>query len=183
MTRYADHTDMELLRLLEQDDTRAFEAIYHRYAPDLNRFACRKTGDRDTSAEIIQELFVTLWTGRRELPQIGNLRTYLFQAAKNRILNYFRAAKVRERYAESFARFAAIHSREGEEQLAVEELRRSIDQGLAGLPKKCQRAFRLSRFHHMELPGIAREMSISQRTVENYISQALRHLRKKFGSG
>lgn len=181
MTPYADHTDAELLGLMKQGDASAFEAIYHRYACDLNRFSYSKTGDQDTSDEIVQEIFVALWTGRDGL-QVGNLKTYLFTAAKNRILNHFRAVKVRDRYAASFIRFVVTNGNPGGEELAVEELRRSIDHVLAGLPEKCQTAFRLSRFHDMELGGIAREMSISQRTVENYISQALRHLRKQLKS-
>ncbi len=86
MSRYEKHTDSELFELLHESDEFAFETIYRRYAAELNRFACGKCGDRDQGQEIVQEIFVWLWTSREDLQKINNLRTYLFTAAKNRIL-------------------------------------------------------------------------------------------------
>jgi RNA polymerase sigma-70 factor (ECF subfamily) len=48
---------------------------------------------------------------------------------------------------------------------------------MAELPGKCQLAFHMSRMEHTPIAEIAEKMNISPRTVENYITQALRHLR------
>ena len=182
MSRYKDHTDQALLRLLQAGDELAFETIYRRYAEELNRFAFRKTRGRAEGEEIVQEIFVWLWSNRQNLEKITHLKTYLFQAAKNRILNYFRAEKVRDGYALDFAKFEADRDNSGEEEMNLSALTEVIEKSLGDFPERCQTAFRLSRMQNMPISGIAEQMAISHRTVENYISQALKHLRKKIES-
>lgn len=170
--------DMELISLLMDGDEQAFETIYHRYAAELNRFATAKCGDRDQGQEIVQDVFVWLWTSRENRPEIHNLRTYLFTTAKNRILTHYRTSKVREKYAQSFSKFRQAWENTSDELLEAADLEKTVLEKLAHLPPKCQTAFRLSRIEHVSIPAIAKEMSISRRTVENYLSTALKHLRK-----
>lgn len=174
-----DHTDYELVKLLLVGDELAFETIYRRYAADLNRFAFRKTGSREDAEEIVQEIFVWLWANRHNLEKITQLKNYLFEAAKNRILNFYRAARVRERYALAFSQFAAGLDNSVEESMDLSALNEVMEKSLHDLPERCQTAFRLSRMENIPISGIAEQMAISHRTVENYISQALKHLRKK----
>jgi RNA polymerase sigma-70 factor (ECF subfamily) len=61
--------------------------------------------------------------------------------------------------------------------MELKDLQQAIDERISELPKKCQTAFRMSRIEHEPIQRIAERMNISNRTVENYISQALKHLR------
>lgn len=178
MRHYTHHTDYALLKMLRHDDALAFETIYRRYAAELNRFVFRKTGSRHDGEEIVQEIFTWLWINRQSLENISQLRTYLFQAAKNRVLNYFRNEKVRDRYAREFTAFRERYA-PPDANLELSELGDLIERRLTELPERCQTAFRLSRMQHMPISGIAEKMAISHRTVENYIAQALRHLRRE----
>ncbi len=85
---------------------------------------------------------------------------------------------MREKYADSFSRFQLTWENSSEEQLEAAELEETILKNLSHLPPKCQTAFRLSRIEHLPISTVAKEMSISRRTVENYLSTALTHLRK-----
>lgn len=178
MNRYEHHTDPDLVNLLIDSDQLAFESIYRRYAAELNRFVFRKTGSREDGEEIVQEIFVWLWTHRHNLKRVTQLKTYLYQAAKNRVLNYFRSEKVRTEYAADFSRYEAGDKNTTQEQMDLEDLTTAVEESLATLPDRCQTAFRLSRIDHMPISRIAEHMALSHRTVENYISQALKHLRK-----
>ena len=172
-------TDSMLLDALVRGDKPAFETIYHRYAADLNRYAFQKTGDRDDGEEIVQNLFVWLWINRQKLEKVTDIRSYLFHSAKNRILNHYRATRVRQKYADSLAAFEVTYDHSTEQELELTELKEAIEKSLADLPEKCQTAFRLSRMHNLPISDIAKEMAISRRTVENYISRALKHLREE----
>ena len=178
MERYASHTDQQLLDLLAGSSAEAFETIYRRHAGALNRYAHGKTGDRDQAQEIVQDIFVWLWTHRHDLPAINNLKSYLFHMAKNRILNVYRGEQVREKYASLFYQFKTGSDQSVEDQLNLADLQAAIDKRLESLPEKCRTAFRLSRIHNLPISTVAKEMSISRRTVENYLSRALKHLRK-----
>lgn len=179
MSVYKSYSDITLLQLLSNEDEEAFETIYYRYAEELNRFAYSKIGEREESEEIIQEIFVTLWQKRKQLQGITALNTYLFRAVHNRIISYYRSAKVREQYANNFAMFAITHSESIDIELAFKELKNIMDKELVELPERCQQAFRMSRIENMSIQQIAEQMAISPRTVENYITQALKHLRSR----
>ena len=176
--RYAAHTDPQLIELLAGSDMLAFETLYRRYAGALNRYAHGKTGDRDQAQEVVQDIFVWLWTHRHDLPAINNLKSYLFHMAKNRILNLYRGEQVREKYATLFYQFKTGYDESVEDQLNLADLQAAIEKRLASLPEKCRTAFRLSRIQNLPISTVAKEMSISRRTVENYLSRALKHLRK-----
>jgi len=174
---FSQQEDSTLLLLLGEGDKAAFESIYNRHADALFRFVNSRIASKEDSQEIIQEIFIWLWTKRASLHNVQSLRAYLFSAAKHSLFNYFRSAKVRKRYAEDFIRFESTHKNATEQEMNLQDIHGSLEESLSSLPERCQTAFRLSRIEHMPIRDIAQKMAISTRTVENYITQALKHLR------
>jgi len=155
-----------------------FEEIYDAYALALYKYVFDKVGSREISEEIIQDIFLELWQNKNHISIEKSIKAYLFGAAKNKVLNYFRSENVRKKYAMEFALFAASRvDNSTEESFALAELQRKIDKHLAELPSKCQVVFKLSRKENHTINQIADQLNISTHTVENYISQALHHLR------
>ncbi len=68
----------------------AFEKIFREHYPALVNFGMGYVHDRDTSEEIVQEVFLNLWQKREEISPEGNIRSYLFTSVRNRCLNYLR---------------------------------------------------------------------------------------------
>lgn len=169
-----------LLAPLMQGDRHAFDKIYHRLLGDIFMYVHGRLRDRMVSEEIVQEVFVSLWMRRADLDPDTKLGPYLFAAAKYRMLSHIRSEKVRSRYAAHLSNFLA-HRLENNVKDGVDlaDLYAVIEEQLAVLPPKCRQAFRLSRFSERSISEISAEMNISTRTVENYITQALRHLRKQ----
>ena len=172
-----------LLPLLNNGDQRAFEVIYDRFADRLYRYVYSRIRVKETSEEIIQEIFVSLWVRRGSLEITTSLDSYLFGTAKHKILSHIRSEGVRKKYAAELALFAAerIDNNSSEELLELKDLEQTIEDRISELPEKCQTAFRMSRMEHEPIQHIAERMNISNRTVENYISQALKHLRISLG--
>jgi RNA polymerase sigma-70 factor (ECF subfamily) len=176
------HSDEENLQLLKAGDELAFEFIYETYAERLFSFIYGKVKSKETTEEIIQEIFVSLWASRETLQIRSSLEAYLFGAAKNKILSFVRTEQVRKKYAEEFTRFAAGQCDNSLlDEVIANDLQQSLLHKVADLPDKCQAAFRMSRMEHQPIPQIAEKMNISTRTVENYISQALKYLRTSLG--
>lgn len=163
-------------------DESDFNKIYHDHARRLFNFVYAKLKHREATEEIVQEIFVSLWSDRERLQIHTSLEAYLIGAAKNKILTYIRSEKVRKRYAAELTRFAEGHYDTSLiDQSNCNDLQANIHDIMAELPDRCQLAFHLSRMAHVPIPQIAEKMSISRRTVENYISLALRHLRGRLG--
>ncbi len=175
-------TDPELVERLNSGKREAFETIYARYAKNMLTYVYKRVKLKPISEEIVQEIFISLWSKHRTLEIKTSLEAYLYGACKYKILTYMRSDLVRKRYAADFLVFITDkYDNSVEEFMNLADIREIIETGIRELPDKCQMAFRLSRMDYLPIPEIAQKMNISTRTVENYLSQALRHLRSTLG--
>jgi len=176
------HDHAELLLSFKNGDPKIFELIYEHFSDRLYRYVFSRVKIKEVSEEILQEIFTSLWIRREKLEINTSLDAYLFGAAKFRILTHIRSEKVRKEYAANFALFSkAQFDNSNEEMISLKDLQYSIDTSISGLPDKCRKAFYLSRIEHEPISTIAERMNISKRTVENYLSQALKHLKTSLG--
>ena len=168
----------ELLFSLKNGDPKIFEMVYEHFSDRLYRYVFSRVKIKEVSEEIVQEIFTSLWIKRQTLEINTSLDAYLFGAAKFKILTYIRSERVRKEYAENFTLFSkAYFDNSNEEMINLKDLQYSIDTSISHLPDKCRTVFHLSRVEHEPISRIAERMNISKRTVENYLSQALKHLR------
>lgn len=87
MTTTSESSDIELLRQMQAGTAAAFAALYRRHQGPLYRFALLRCGSGDTAADVVQEAFMALMTGRLGYdPLRGQLQHFLFGVARNLIL-------------------------------------------------------------------------------------------------
>jgi RNA polymerase sigma-70 factor (ECF subfamily) len=170
--------DMDLVHRLKKDDEAAFAEIYARYAESLAGFAASKLYCLDDAQDLIHDLFVKLWSDRKELVVTSNLRTYLFTATRYRIIDKIRKNIIREQYAEMIQSLAQAYEPGIEQQIAVKELQQNVDKSLQELPPKVKQIYYLSREEHLSNREIADKLGLSEQTVKNQLSVALKHLRQ-----
>lgn len=180
MTSSYNHKD--LLSLLKSGDAKTFELIYELFADKLYHYVNRRVNNKEASEDIVQEIFVSLWDKRETVEITTSLDAYLFGAAKFRILTYIRSEKVRSQYAANLALFSKEHiDNSSEEMMNLKDLQHNLNTSISELPEKCRTAIHMSRIKHEPISRIAEHMNISKRTVENYLSHALKHLRTSLG--
>src|SRR5215216_5650542 len=78
----------EWVERIRAGDEPAFEALFRALAPGLCALVTRYVGARAVAEEIVQDLFLELWTRRSELSIDQSIAAYLFTAARNRALNH-----------------------------------------------------------------------------------------------
>jgi len=87
MTTATTATDTDLLRAMRSGAADAFAALYRRHQGPLYRFALLRCGSADNAADVVQEAFMGLLTGRFQFdPLRGQLQHFLFGVARNLIL-------------------------------------------------------------------------------------------------
>jgi len=171
-------TDFALWDAIRQDDEHAFAALFERYWARLFKLAFAQVQDREVCAEIVHDIFLTLWQKRHEL-EIEAFLPYLAAATRYQVYRHKRAARVIPiQYAEECETLTTATSRNrGEEAIVDGELERSLAAYLGQLPARCREIFLLSRNQQLSNHEIADRLGISKRVVENQITAALRHLR------
>jgi RNA polymerase sigma-70 factor (ECF subfamily) len=180
LEKYCHLSDNDLIRLLNKGDEAAYKLLYDRYWPVLYESAYNILRDRNSSMDLLQEIFVWLWVHRKDL-RINNLRGYLLSAVKFKIANYFRDNKVRNSI---FAELEIKHLNDipfYDDSLEVKELKEIIIQFTSQLPQRAKQIFHLSRIEHLSNKEVAQRLGISEKTVENQMTTNLRKLRLKMG--
>lgn len=177
-----EHNELVLVDLMRQGNALAFQRIYDAYWEKLFAYTYNRLHIREASEEVVQDVFYSLWAKRDSIIVTSSLSAYLFAVTRNRLLNELRSAKVRKAYAADYASFLKnAHDNSNVEQQDVMDLQHLIEARIAELPKNCQSVFRLSRQEYIPNQTIAKRLKISTKTVENYITQALKHIRTSLG--
>ncbi|MEO3406444.1 RNA polymerase sigma-70 factor [Mucilaginibacter sp. CAU 1740] len=165
--------DARLLEHLRLDDRKAFDILYHKYSSKLFYAAYNLFRDKDVCEDLVQELFIDLWTKRNQL-NITSLEGYLKVAIRHKVLYYIRSQKasvdisVIETLVEKYS---------ADSKVFQNDIAHLLEDGVAQLPEKCREIFTLSRKEYLTNKEIASRLNISIKTVENQITIALRYLR------
>lgn len=85
--------DILWIRLIQSGNQVVFEHLYRSYFTPLCRFISLYIENKTEAEEITAELFIYVWEHRENIDFSLSLKSYLFQSAKNRALNYLRDKK------------------------------------------------------------------------------------------
>jgi RNA polymerase sigma-70 factor (family 1) len=177
MATYLVLDDLQLIDLLKKDDENAFSEIYRRYADSLAGFASSKLFDLEDSRDIIHDVFVKLWQERKQLKVDRDLKAYLFTLTRYRIVDKIRKNITRQEYATMLDSLTVYYEATVEQEIAAKEIARSIQRSLEELSPRVQEIYLLSREENLSITEIARKLQLSEQTVKNQLSTALKHLR------
>lgn len=168
-------SDGDLLQRLKSDDTAAFEVLYNRYWKSLYTRACQRV-DANDAKDLVQEVMLSLWRRRNEIPVFkeGEFAKYLHAAIKYRVISHyaFSAAEIKK-----ISLFDILDSQEFNDRLETKELTAKIATAVGQLPTRMQQIFRMSREEDLSVAEIARRLNLSEQTVKNQLTEALRRMR------
>ncbi|MGN8072105.1 RNA polymerase sigma factor [Mucilaginibacter sp. SG564] len=170
-------SEEELIRLLKQDRLGAFREIYSRYWKKLFDEAYKRLRSRELAEEVVQELFTNLWTKRQVLQINTTIGAYLHSAIANHVIDIYRKELVRSRYKEAFKVVHTEVDNSTEDSIMLKDLVYTIDEEISHLPDKCRSVFELSRKEHKSNKEIASYLGISEKTVEQHLTRALKQIR------
>jgi RNA polymerase sigma-70 factor (ECF subfamily) len=177
MENLRELSDSDLVVLFESGNIAAFEEIYNRYWLKLYAAAFKRLNDREGAKEIVQDFFTGFWINRAQVNIRTSLQGYLFTSIKYLVLNHKRAEAVRNTYSELLALINNNYDNSTEESYNYRELKQRIQEEVILLPPKCRSVFELSRNQYKTNKEIASLLGISEKTVENHLTKALRYLR------
>jgi len=180
MKDYSGHTEAQLAALLTRGDELAFTEIYNRFWKLLLNQAYQRLKSVETSEELVQELFISLYRRRTELELHSGLLAYLKTALKYRIFNLVRSEKVALAHHDRLSQEIYAAPATPEEIYEHVELRNKIYKVASRMPEKCRTVFLMSRFEQLSQQEIAARLDISVSTVQKHITKALNILKTEF---
>src|SRR5512136_1736500 len=158
-------SDAELAERIRQDDSGAFKILFQRYCRPLIQFAFRYMQDIAVSENIVQDIFLALWTKRAGLDSSRSIKAFLYTSVKNHALKQLKHRHVREKHT-VLLQHQYVAERLPDMHFEQDELSRAIHKAIDELPQKCRLIFCMNRFNHLSYHEIAVIQIRSVKTVE-----------------
>jgi len=177
--------DTDLLRQVHAGRAEAFTALYRRHQGPLYRYALMRCGSGDTAADVVQEAFMGLLTGRFRFDALrGQLQHFLFGVARNLIL------KMEEGRRRQVALPDPADDENGELELSCEdaeplarlldvEVAEQVRRALALLPPHYRDVVILYELHELSYLEIAAVCQVDIGTVRSRLSRGRAALAKR----
>lgn len=179
-TRTSHLNDSSHIKSLQErvalyEDMQAYHALYNLFFSNLHRFCFSFVKSSEAAEEIVSDVFIKLWQIRNKLPEIENLKVYLYQIAKNFCLNYITrhfknpVASLDEMDLETMV------SLDNPEELCISaDIINTIQQTIRQLPPQCRLIFQMVKEDGMAYREVADILQISVLTVRNQVAIATR---------
>jgi len=161
-----------------------FNSLFNRYYAGLRVYCESFTGNQQVAEDLVQDVFVHVWTKRTDLNFDDSIRPYLYKSVHNAAIQYLRRQQVKDRYnahvktklteAESIPfEWVAIDVDPAEQN----EIQSLYQQALQQLPAQTREIFLCSREKEMKYAEIAELTGLSVKSIEYHISKALEMFR------
>ncbi|TKC56907.1 RNA polymerase sigma-70 factor [Pedobacter hiemivivus] len=178
MPVYSNFSDEELTVLLKQEDQIAFTEIYNRYWAEMYYHTFRMLRDEDSSKDVVQDVFSSLWLKSASLNVSTKLSGHLYISVRNKVLNLVAQNKVRNDYLSSVAAFITESTNDAsvfDEQQILDIVEAEIQK----LPPRMKEIFELSRKDNLSHKEIAKKLNLSDQTVKKQVQNALKIIKNR----
>lgn len=163
-------------------DDATFDAMFTAYAAPLRVFAEGYLHSADEAADVVQDMFLALWHGRRTWVCRGSVRAYLYAGVRNRALNRLRSGRARERVTDALGREAVlVETPAGVDNDAADPMAMRLalcERALAALPEKYRQVLLLRWDHELTYAEIAAVLDVPIKTVNTRMTRALKRMRQ-----
>jgi RNA polymerase sigma-70 factor, ECF subfamily len=177
----APDSDEALMIAYRDGDAAAFSDLYARHRGGVYRFILRQCGNRAIADELFQDVWMNLIGARERYQPSAKFSTFLYQVARNRVIDHFRAHGRNLEDAQdpddpSDPPAAATH--QPERQLESRQVAARLLALVDALPAAQREAFLLHEEGGLTLEEIAQVTGTGRETVKSRLRYALSRLRE-----
>ncbi|GAB6010052.1 RNA polymerase sigma-70 factor [Dysgonomonas reticulitermitis] len=164
------------IRDLSTGNHKAFDYLFLQYYPKVNYFIQHIVKSREAAKDLSQDIFEKIWINREQISQVESFNSYIFRMAKNSALNYLEHLQIKSEYETSYQ----YHDNKLsiEEEIDIRDLELLIKLVVESMPAQRKKIFKLSREQYLKNKEIADMLNISEKTVKNHLTLALKEIRE-----
>jgi len=167
-----------LFKEIAGDCQKSFNTVFEQYYERLLNYCIHYVRSRETAEEIVSDVFVKIWQGRKKLKNIQKPDVYLFTSVRNNALNYLRTFSSGKVVYLEASQETILHWDDPEKELEKKEIRVKFQHAIESLPEQSKLIFRLVKEEGLKCREVAEILQISTRSVENQVFRAIKKLDK-----
>lgn len=161
---------------MKAGDRESFNQVFRRYYSPMVRFCIRYVADSDIASEIVQDLFVKLWSNREKISFNTSFESYMLTSVRNSAITYINKERAHNEVNHRMFSEESDNT-DPSETLQSNNLEESYRQILKDMPDKRREVFLASRYDGLKYAEIAEKLGISQKTVEAQMTAAIKQLK------
>ena len=156
-----------------------FDKLYELYSYKAFSFLIHHLQNRQEAEDLLQDVFANLWYKRHEIEVKGEMENFLITSCKNKLVDYFRKNK-------TTSSLEVVHVSEKsnsstpEDLMVFSELKSKMLKNFRKMPARTKEVFLLSRKNGLTNKEIAKNLQVTEKTVEYHISKTLKQLKTYF---
>lgn len=135
-------------------------------------FICSRTPNGDDAEDILQEVLLRVHTHLDTVQDMHKLESWIYQIARNSVIDYYRARRVVEELPED------LPAEEDEiAESAAESLAPALRELVEALPEIYRDALMLTDYQGVTQADLARQLGVSQSTVKSRVQRGRQMVR------
>lgn len=176
-------TDVELMSMVLEKNTRAFKILYFRYETRIYNFIFRYTGSKEIAQDLLQETFTRVWFAAHSFNSAsGNFTGWLYTIA----LNIARSEMAKKRYAYHYADVFEMtfkdepvipRAEEPDAEVEQADLQSTITRALAQLTPLLREIIILKHYQQLKFKEIAEMTQTPEGTLKARFHRAIAELK------
>lgn len=186
----APGSDEALMLAYARGDATAFETLYARHRAALFRYVRRLVHDAALAEDLYQDVWMRVINARDRYADSARFTTWLYTIAHNRVMDHYRAARLRETGRigpgedgdeDPLEQLPDPAASTPETLLEREQLVRRVVAAVDALPVAQREAFVLQQEGGLSLEGIAQVTGVNAETAKSRLRYAFAKLRRELG--
>jgi|GEM_PF-470881 len=169
-----------VLNLLASGCEKTFQQTYDKYKLQINKVALRFLKSDLLAEEVVQEVFIKLWTERNKIKIGTPIEAWLYTVAKNNTINRLKKKANEWKAIDYLKNIQKTADNYTDNMVQDEEYKCILNEALNSLSTNQLKVYQLSRQENLSYIQIAEHLHISPLTVKTHMSRALAHLKYIF---
>ena len=180
MLTFESYNELDLWKLFLEGDKEAFSVFYRHNYRKLYSYGISLGMDSELIDDIIQELFVKLYTRPQLIKDFSTIQAFLYAAMRNAFVNHEKQRK--KYYLDEFENFELpyfVENTQIEDEEELKALKEKIHRIINSLTPRQKEIIYLRFLHQKEYEEIARIMDMSEQAARNLTYRAMEKIRKE----
>lgn len=170
--------DKRLLQLIANGDEPAFKTLFERYRDKLYTYLKGITKSPEASEEIVMDVFLKIWIGRKTVIEIQHFDSFLFRIAHNKAIDFLRALhRDQTLFNLVWEEIQLVSTQTADAGVKEKESDAILQDAIARLSPQRRLVYELSRENALSHDQIAAYLNLSKSTVNNHLVESLRFIR------
>lgn len=180
MIDMSSYDEAALIEAVKQGDTDAFIHLYNRYHAGLYTYIVRFIKVPELAEDVLQEVFIKLWTVRERVKPELSLQAYLYRISRNKVFKLLKKISSDQELKLKVITELDLSLNDTDNKARWNQYQQMLQSAINALPPQRQKVFRLCREQGKTYKEVAIQLNISSNTVKEHMILATKSVWEYF---